>query len=80
MALYKYSQYLVTSPDAAFDSTHSPGSPAPHAGIYRCRGCGYEIGTAATHKLPPQDHHTHADTKVKIEWQLAVYAQHKSAS
>ena len=77
MALYKNSQYLSSSSSDAFDSAHAPGAVAPYAGIYRCRGCGYEIGIAQGHRLPPQDHHTHPNPNVKIEWQLAVYAEHK---
>src|SRR5436305_13826206 len=46
MALYKYSQYLTATSDGAFDTKHSPGATAPFAGIYRCVGCGYEIGIA----------------------------------
>ena len=76
MALYKNGQYLSQSSDAAFDTTHSPGSAAPHAGIYRCKGCGYEIGIAQGHTLPPQSHHAHSGNE-KLEWQLCVYAEHK---
>src|SRR6266498_3857635 len=60
MALYKYSQFLTQSTDSAFDATHSPGVAAPHAGIYRCNACGYEIGIAEGHTLPPQSHHKHS--------------------
>ena len=76
MALYKHGQHLTQSNDAAFDTMHAPGAAAPHAGIYRCAGCGHEIGIAATHTLPPQNHHQHT-TGTKIEWQLLVYAQHQ---
>lgn len=75
MALYKYTQYVTQSNDAAFDAGHSPGTAAPHAGIYRCTGCGYEIGIAAGHTLPPESHHKHT---AKIVWRLAVFAQHKA--
>ena len=77
MALYKYSQYLTATSDGAFDTKHSPGATAPFAGIYRCVGCGYEIGIAQGHTLPPQSHHTHSGT-AKLEWQLCVYTEHKS--
>ncbi|MBV9070584.1 MAG: hypothetical protein JO231_17850 [Acidobacteria bacterium] len=75
MALYKYGSFLTQHDDAAFDAVHSPGATAPYAGIYRCTGCGYEIGIAESHTLPPQSHHSHSPTKV--EWRLCVYAQHK---
>ena len=77
MALYKYGQHLQTSSDVAFDTKHSPGASAPHPGIYRCVGCGDEIGIAKTHTLPPQNHHQHKNA-TKIEWQLLVYAQQKA--
>lgn len=76
MALYKHGQYLTQSQDAAFDAKYAPGATAPHAGIYRCAGCGWEIGIAESHTLPPQNHHQHTNT-AKIEWQLLVYAQHQ---
>lgn len=74
MALYKNATHLKTSTSAEFDKTHSPGTEAPHAGIYRCTACGDEIGIAKTHKLPPQNHRQHAANAGKIEWQLVVYA------
>ena len=77
MALYKYSSFVSTSSDAVFDTLHSPGVAAPYAGIYRCHECGYEIGIAAGHTLPPEGHHKHAGS-AKIQWRLCVYAQHKS--
>lgn len=75
MALYKYSQYLQTSNDSAFDTVHSPGAKAPYAGIYRCRICAYEVGIAEGHTLPPEGHHKHSSGS-KIEWQLCVRAHH----
>jgi hypothetical protein len=76
MALYKNGQYLQQSNDAAFDTRHSPGIAAEHPGIYRCAGCGDEIGIAKGNTLPPQNQHQHSST-AKIEWQLLVYAQQK---
>lgn len=77
MALYKYTDNLKQSSDAAFDDKHSPGVAAPHAGIYRCAGCGDEIGIAKGHILPSQNNDQHPGN-AKIEWQLLVYAQQKS--
>lgn len=77
MALYKYAAHVKTSTDNAFDTKHAPGAAAPLAGIYRCAGCGWEIGIAHGHTLPPQNHHQHTGGS-KIEWQLLVYAQHQT--
>jgi hypothetical protein len=52
MALYRYGQYLQMSTDDAFNARHSPGTAAPHPGIYRCIACGDEIGIAGGHTLP----------------------------
>jgi hypothetical protein len=46
MAQYKYPQFLQKNEHAEFDTDYSPGSSAPNAGIYRCMGCGREIGIA----------------------------------
>jgi hypothetical protein len=76
LALYKHGQSLTQSQDAAFDVVHSPGSTAPHAGIYKCTGCGHEIGIAAGHTLPPQGHPQHPTSLGPIRWKLLVFAQH----
>ena len=49
MALYKNGQRLSQSNDQAFDTRHTPGTPAPHPGIYRCTSCGDEIAIAGGH-------------------------------
>ncbi len=77
MALYKYSQYINTSNDKAFDTIHTPGSATPHSGIYRCEGCGEEIASNAGNPLPPQNHHQHSPNQGLIRWRLSVYAQSK---
>jgi hypothetical protein len=76
MAVYKHSNYLQQSQDASFDQDHQPGTPAPHAGIYRCMGCNREIGIASGHILPPQTHHTHTPQQGTIRWRLIVWADH----
>jgi hypothetical protein len=76
MALYKYSTYLTPSANDAFDTLHEPGTRAPDAGIYRCHGCGHEIGIAHAHILPPQNHHQHGYGQGPIQWRLVVFAQH----
>ena len=77
MALYKYSQYLTTSTDSAFDAEYKPGATPPHSGIYRCLGCGREVVAEESRQLPPQNHHEHATTQGAIRWRMAVYADHK---
>jgi hypothetical protein len=76
MALYKYRQHLESSTDSEFDARYAPGTAAPHPGIYRCAGCGDEIGIAKSHALPPQNHHQHS-SDAKVEWQLLVYAEQR---
>jgi hypothetical protein len=77
MALYKYSTHLTKSDHAAFDEQQEPGTKTDNAGVYRCVACGYEIGIAKGHTLPPQNHHQHAVGLGRIRWQLVVYAQSK---
>lgn len=76
MALYKNPSFVSTSDSGAFDNLLNPGTKAPHAGIYRCRACGHEIGIAEGHELPPQIHPQHPSSLGAIQWQLAVYAVH----
>jgi hypothetical protein len=73
MALYKYSENLQRSDHANFDVERTPGSDTPDAGIYRCTGCGDEIGIAKGHTLPPQNHHQHSNG-APIRWKLLVCA------
>jgi hypothetical protein len=77
MAYYKYDQFIKKSNAEAYDKVHSPGIQAPHAGIYRCDGCGHEIGIARGHTLPPQGHHQHTTAQGSIRWRLIVYADHQ---
>ena len=76
MALYKDYANVTYSTFAAFDPSYDSGTPAPHAGIYRCTKCGYEIGIAFGHILPPEGHHQHPASLGPIRWQLLVFAQH----
>ena len=73
MALYKYGLRLTQSEDQAFDLKYSPGTAAPHPGIYRCTSCGDEIAIAGGHVLPPQNHRQHNPANGQIQWQLLVY-------
>lgn len=75
MALYRYDQYIVRSNDAAFDRVHSPGTPTPFSGIYRCEGCTREVASNAGNPLPPQNSHQHTNSWVPIQWRLVVSAQ-----
>ena len=78
MAWYKYDVYLKKSPGDAYDSEYSPGTAAPHAGIYRCGGCGQKIGIAQGHVLPSQNHMVHGPNQGAIRWRLIVYADHRA--
>lgn len=74
MAWYRYPQYLKQSGNSnAYESEHTPGEQAPHAGIYRCKHCNFEIAIAQGHTLPSDHHH---DRTTAVRWILTVYAQH----
>jgi len=77
MALYKSSQYVISTNDEAFDKIYNPGTSTPHSGIYRCEHCGHEIASNAGNPLPPQNHHQHQTTQGTIRWRMIVYAQSK---
>lgn len=70
--LYKYSQFLGSSNDAAFDKISEPGTIAPLSGIYRCEGCGKSETSVKGYQLPPQNHHQHTIAQGKIRWRLAA--------
>jgi hypothetical protein len=76
MALYKDGSFLTKTSQDVFDAIHTAGEKAPYPGIYRCPGCGHEIGIAAGHTLPSQNHHQHTLAQGKVRWQLIV--SHKS--
>jgi hypothetical protein len=75
MAIYKYSNYLKSSTDSAFDTLTGPGSNTPHSGIYRCEGCGKEVAANQGNPMPPQNHHQHSVAQGHIRWKLIVYAE-----
>lgn len=77
MALYQDSNNLQQISDAAFNMSHNPGVPAPHAGIYKCEGCSDEIAIASGHILPPQNHYQHPSICRAIRWKLVVAAQQR---
>lgn len=70
MANYKYDQFFTKSNHQAFDQVHSPGTSAPHSGIYRCEGCGDNIAANYGDPLPPQNHHQHSPNQGRIQWRL----------
>ena len=76
MAWYKEPKYLQQKNLGEFDEDNHPGIKAPFAGIYRCMGCGREIGIASGHTLPPQDHHAHTQQQGAIRWRMIVFANH----
>lgn len=72
MANYKHAGFLHINDSNDFDLQWNPGAKAPYAGIYRCTGCGHEIGIAHGHELPPQNHHQHPTSAARIAWQPVV--------
>jgi hypothetical protein len=78
MASYKDAGHVHKNESDEFDKVYEPGISAPHAGIYRCVGCGHEIGIARGHTLPSQSHPQHSAEQGKIRWKLLVYAVHKN--
>jgi hypothetical protein len=76
VARYQDNKYLTHQSSDAFDKEHRPSDSAPFAGIYRCMGCGREIGIAYNHVLPPQNHHEHTPQQGAIRWRLIVFADH----
>ena len=46
MALYQQPNELSYSSSPVFNQTYEPGTTAPFGGIYKCTGCGLEIGIA----------------------------------
>lgn len=78
MAYYKYGHFLTQLDNVAFDDTHSPGTSAPHPGIYRCTSCGDEIAIAGGNTLPPQNHKQHDPNLGSVAWRLVVYAVQNS--
>ena len=77
MAWYKYIKFLSVNDHKNFDATYKPGEKAHDAGIYRCTGCGHEIGIADDHTMPPQGKHQHGPGDGEIRWQMIVCAIHK---
>lgn len=71
MAMYQHSENLTWSNHPVFNQTYHPGQLAPFGGLYRCTGCGLEIGIAKGHVLPPQSHHWHVSA-TPIKWQPLV--------
>jgi len=71
MAVYKYPQFLTQHSNPAFDQTHSPATPTPYSGIYRCEHCGKSDVSTYGHPLPPQNHHQH-NPPAPIKWRLIV--------
>jgi hypothetical protein len=74
MALYQRQNELSYSSSSVFNTTNEPGASAPFGGIYKCTGCGLEIGIAKFHALPPQNHHQHPSRYTPIRWQPVAHA------
>lgn len=74
MAHYKYIEHLDYSALDAFDKELAPGVQTLYPGIYRCTGCGDEIGIAKGHSLPPQNDYQHPPRCSRIRWKLLIRA------
>ncbi|HEY8358677.1 MAG TPA: protein L [Ramlibacter sp.] len=77
MAIYKDEKLVVKAGTGldAFEKEYKPGQTPPHAGIYRCAGCGDEIASNKGVQLPSQNHKQHGIAQGDIRWKLLVYAQ-----
>ncbi len=74
MVLYKNIGYFSKSESSEFDTTRSPGTSAPHSGIYRCEGCGSEIAANLGDPLPPQNREQHDPNRHgTIRWRLIAW-------
>jgi hypothetical protein len=74
MAAYKYAYFLTQTTNSRFDRVTAAGRSSPHAGIYRCQGCGEEVAVGQGAALPASDHHSHRDGQGRVRWRLAIAA------
>lgn len=72
MAWYQNASDLARSVSAVFNNSYEPSVSAPYGGVYKCTGCGHEIGIAQYHALPPQNHHQHSNRYLPIRWRPVV--------
>ena len=72
MAQFKNDKYLRKWDSTVFDKPFNPKQKAHIAGIYRCEGCGCEIGHPGDSPLPPYDHHPHKPGDGAFLWWLIV--------
>lgn len=77
MVWYKYPNVLTQISHANFDKIYSPGEQSPDGGIFRCEGCGREIGIAQQHTLPPQNHHQHGANHGTIRWRMVACSENR---
>lgn len=76
MALFRdETNVKKANPSDAFTKEWKPGETPPHAGIYKCKGCGDEIASNKGVQLPSQNHKQHSPSQGSIRWQLLVYAE-----
>ena len=75
MAVFMYRAFVKMQPNTVFDQDHEPGDIAPHAGIYRCMGCGREILSTFSIPLPSEHHHPHDACHGQRRWRLIVFAE-----
>lgn len=74
MAAYKYAYFLVATIHARFDHIYPARARSPHAGIYRCEGCGKEVPALAGEALPGREDHAHESEHGTVRWRLIVAA------
>lgn len=56
MVFVKHVQWIDQHLHPDFDAYLPPGAAAPHAGIYRCATCGFEVVAQQGHALPATTH------------------------
>jgi hypothetical protein len=72
VAAYKYAYFLVPVINARFDHIYPACARSPHAGIYRCEGCGREVIAPHGEPLPGQKDHDHTPEHGTVRWRLIV--------
>lgn len=62
----------INSTKEWWNNVYHTGDIVPVSGIYKCIVCKKEITSNKNDPFPPQNHHQHASTTSKVEWQLIV--------
>lgn len=76
MALYRDDKRVLRAKEGpAWEKIWKPGETPDFAGIYRCEGCGDEIASNKSVRLPTQNHRQHSPNQGDIRWRLLVATQ-----